>query len=186
MRHPRLLDRERAILLLIDFQESYRRVLPGWGPVLQRATVLLRGCRVLGIPVLVTEQYPQGLGTTAAELVAHLPPATPVVEKRTMSCLGSARFADVLSATRRSQVLIAGIEAHACVNQTVHDLLAANFEVHLARDAISSRRPDDVEPAWIRMLGAGVLATTVEQALLELVQTSEAPEFKPLQALLKE
>ena len=186
MRHDHLLARDRAVLLLIDLQESYRGVLHGWDAVLGRAGVLLRGCRLLGVPVLVTEQYPQGLGATAAEIAAHLAPGTRVVEKRSLSCLGSAAFVGALAATGRSQVVIAGIEAHACVNQTVHDLLADGFQVHLARDATSSRRPDDVEPAWIRMVGAGALATTVEQALLELVQTSEAPEFKPLQALLRE
>ena len=175
-----------AVLLLIDFQESYRRVLHGWDAVLSRAALLLRGCRLLGVPVLVTEQYPQGLGATAAEIAAHLAPGTRVVEKRSLSCLGSAAFVEALAATQRSQVVIAGIEAHACVNQTVHDLLADGRQVHVARDAISSRRPGDVEPAWTRMLGAGMLATSVEQALLELVRTSEAPEFKPLQALLKE
>jgi len=186
MRHPSLLDRERAILLLIDLQESYRRVLHGWDAVMEGAAKLLRGCRLLGVPVLITEQYPKGLGHTAPEVATHLPSGTEVVEKVTMSCTGSARLLDALAAARRTQIVIAGIETHACVNQTVHDLLALSYQVHVARDATSSRRAGDVEPAWTRMLAAGMLPTSSEQALLELVRTAEAPEFKSLQQLLKE
>ncbi len=186
MRHPDLLARDRTVLLLIDFQESYRRVLHGWDGVVQRAATLLRGCRLLGVPVLITEQYPKGLGHTAAEVATHLPPGTEVVEKLSMSCAGSSRLTEELAAAGRTQVLIAGIETHACVNQTVHDLLALRYQVHVARDTTSSRRASDVEPAWTRMLSAGMLPTSSEQALLELVQTAEAPEFRSLQQLLKE
>jgi nicotinamidase-related amidase len=186
MRHPGLLDRDRAILLLIDLQESYRRVLHGWDEVVERSARLLRGCSLLGVPVLITEQYPKGLGHTAPEVATHLPPETTVVEKLTMSCAGSPRLADALAAAGRTQVLVAGIETHACVNQTVHDLLALSYQVHLARDTTSSRHVADVEPAWARMLAAGMLPTSSEQALLELVRTAEAPEFKALQQLLKE
>jgi nicotinamidase-related amidase len=185
-RHQSLLARERTVLLLIDFQESYRRVLRDWNEVTERAAVLLRGCRLLGIPVLVTEQYPKGLGHTAAELAGHLAPDRTVFEKLSLSCMGSSAFVEALTGLERRQVLIAGIETHACVTQTVHDLLSAGFQVHLARDAIASRRPQDFQPAWDRMRAAGMLPTTAEGALLELVCTAEAPEFKSLQALLKE
>ena len=186
MRHPALLDRNRTVLLLIDLQESYRRVLHGWDGVVERSARLLRGCRLLGVPVLITEQYPKGLGHTAPEIAAHLPPETMVVQKLTMSCAGSPELVDALAAVGRTQVLVAGIETHACVNQTVHDLLALDYQVHLARDTTSSRNAGDVEPAWARMLAAGMLPTSSEQALLELVRTAEAPEFKALQQLLKE
>jgi len=185
MRHPNLLDRERAILPLIDLQESYRRVLYGWDGVVERAATLLRGCSLLGVPVLITEQYPKGLGHTAVEVVRHLPPGAEPIEKLSMSCAGSSRLLEALAASRRTQVLVAGIETHACVNQTVHDLLALSYQVHLARDTTSSRHAIDVEPAWTRMLAAGMLPTSTEQALLELVRSAEAPEFKSLQQLLK-
>jgi nicotinamidase-related amidase len=185
-RHRSLLARERTLLLLIDFQESYRRVLGDWNEVIHRAAVLLRGCRLLRIPVLLTEQYPKGLGRTAAELAGHLAPDDTRIEKLSLSCMGSSPFVEALAGLERSQVLVAGIEAHACVAQTVHDLLSAGFQVHLARDATASRRPVDLQPAWDRMRAAGMLPTTAEGALLELVCTAEAPEFKTLQALLKE
>jgi nicotinamidase-related amidase len=83
-------------------------------------------------------------------------------------------------------VLVAGIETHACVNQTVHDLIAAGYQVHLAGDATSSRRASDVTPAWEKMRAAGALPTSSEQALLELVATAESGDFKTLQRLLRE
>ena len=117
MRHPALLDRNRTVLLLIDLQESYRRVLHGWDVVVERSARLLRGCRLLSVPVLITEQYPKGLGHTAREVATHLPPETTAVQKLTMSCAGSPELLDALAAVGRTQVLVAGIETHACVNQ---------------------------------------------------------------------
>jgi nicotinamidase-related amidase len=153
--------------------------------VVTATTLLIEGATLLGVPIVATEQYPRGLGHTAPEVSRHFPPDLVPLEKMTMSCCGAPAFADHLARSRRRQVLIAGIETHACVNQTVHDLIAAGYQVHVAWDATSSRRPADVGPAWDKMRMAGMLPTTSEQALLELVQTSEAREFRPLQRLLK-
>jgi nicotinamidase-related amidase len=186
MRHPNLLDRDRAVLVLIDLQEGYRTALHGWDRVVTASTLLVRGAELLGVPLLVTEQYPRGLGHTAREVAAYVSDGIAPIEKLSMSCCGQPAFTDALIARGRSQVLIAGIETHACVNQTVHDLLGGGYQVHVARDATSSRRPDDVLAAWDKMRAAGMLPTTSEQALLELVRSAEAPEFKNLQRLLKE
>jgi len=186
MRHPGLLERERVVLVLIDLQEGYRSALHGWERVVNASTLLVRGASVLGVPLLVTEQYPRGLGHTATEIAAHFPAGLDVVQKMTMSCCGATAFTDGLRQSERTQVLIAGIETHACINQTVHDLIALGYQVHVARDATSSRRPADAEPAWDKMRAAGMLPTSSEQALLELVRTAEVAEFKTLQRLLKE
>ena len=186
MRHAALLERTRTVLVLIDLQEGYRRALPAWDPVVAGCELLVRGAAVLDVPLLVTEQYPRGLGHTAAEVAACLPAGGAVIEKMSMSCCGARAFVDRLAAIGREQVLIAGIETHACVNQTVHDLIAGGHQVHIAADATSSRRPADVAPAWEKMRAAGMLPTSCEQALLELVRTAEALEFKALQKLLKE
>lgn len=186
MRHPGLLDRDRAVVLLIDLQEGYRNVLFGWEQVASSCALLARGAILLGVPLLVTEQYPRGLGHTARELAQWLPTETEVIEKVTMSCCGEVEFVRRLGATQCSQVVVAGIEAHACVNQTVHDLLAAGYQVHVARDATSSRYKGHTLPAWQKMRAAGMLPTTTEQALLELVGSARATEFKALQGLLKE
>jgi len=184
-RNPRLLDRRRAVLVVIDVQERYRTVLHGWQRVTTATELLLNGVGLLDVPTLVTEQYPRGLGHTAAELARVLGPAARIIEKQSLSCCRNPAFVEALKATRRSQVLVAGIETHACVNQTVHDLIAMGWEVHVARDATSSRLEEDVAPAWDKMLAAGMLPTTSEQALLELVETAEAPEFRSLQTLIK-
>jgi len=181
-----LLDRERTALVLIDLQEGYRSALDGWERVTAASALLVRGAALLGVPLLVTEQYPCGLGHIAREVAAHFPAGFPVVEKLSISCCGAPAFMERLAASARAQVLVAGIETHACVNQTVHDLLAAGYQVHVARDATASRRGADAAPAWEKMRAAGMLPTSSEQALLELVRTAEAPEFKALQRLLKE
>jgi nicotinamidase-related amidase len=180
-----LLSRERALVVVIDMQEAYRSVLHGWDAVAVHVRALVEGAALLGVPILVTEQYPKGLGGTASEIAAVLPPGTTVVQKLSLSCCGAPPFVERLRASGRSQVLVAGIETHACVTQTVLELLGAGYETHVARDATSSRRAASIEPAWQRMLAAGMSATTVEQALLEVVRSAEAPEFKPLQRLLK-
>ena len=172
--------------MLIDVQERYRTVLNGWPRVTAACELLLKGTQLLGVPVLVTEQYPQGLGHTAEELSRHFADGMRVVEKRSLSCCGAREFVEVLSSLGCQQLLVAGIETHACVSQTVHDLVAAGYQVHVPEDATSSRLARDVAPAWAKMLAAGMLPTTSEQALLELVETAEAPEFRGLQAMLKD
>ena len=186
MRHPALLDRNRTAVVLIDVQEGYRSVLHGWARVVAAARLVVRGASLLQVPVIVTEQYPRGLGHTAAEVAGRFPAGQEVVEKMSMSCCGAAAFTEQLAATGRKQVLIAGIETHACVNQTVHDLLALGYQVQVARDATSSRRPGDIAPAWDKMRAAGMLPTSSEQALLELIRTAESGDFKALQRLLKD
>jgi len=186
MRHPALLDRNRTAVVLIDVQEGYRSVLHGWARVVAAARLVVRGASLLQVPVIVTEQYPRGLGHTATELATEFARDIRVVEKMSMSCCGSPEFVERLAATGREQILVIGIETHACVNQTVHDLVALGHQVHVARDATSSRRTADVGQAWEKMRVAGMLPTSSEQALLELVRTAESTEFKAIQRLLKD
>ena len=183
-RHPALLDRDRAVLVVIDVQERYREVLHDFGSMLAAVVRLVRGAAVLGLPVLVTEQYPRGLGHTVAELTEHFPSETYRFEKMTLSCAGEPAFRETLAKLGRQQVILSGLETHACVNQTAHDLLAAGQQVHLPRDATSARHAADVATAWEKMRGSGVIPATSESALLELVRTAEAPEFKTLQRLI--
>jgi nicotinamidase-related amidase len=185
VRHPRLLDRERAALVIIDLQASYRPILHGWERVEEASLLLVRGASLLGIPIVVTEQYPQGLGQTSERLRSVLGSHVAVIEKSSMSCCGADLFVETLSSLGRSQVLIAGIETHACVNQTALDLITLGYMVNVARDATSSRHEELVDPAWDGMVQAGMRPTSAEQALLELVHTAKSPEFKDLQSLLK-
>src|SRR4051795_8702488 len=153
-RHPRLLSRDDTVLLVIDVQEAYRSVLFEYERVATAVARLVRGAAVLGVPTLATEQYPKGVGATVAEVAAHFPAGTVPIQKMSMSCCGAGDFMTALRTLRRQQVLIAGIETHACVNQTAHDLLAAGFQVHVAHDATSSRRCEDYAIGWEKIVGA--------------------------------
>ena len=170
---------------MIDVQEAYRSVLFEYERVAAAVARLVQGAGVLGVPVLATEQYPKGVGSTVAEVATHFPPGTVPIQKMSMSCCGAPSFMAALQRLERHQVLIAGIETHACVNQTAHELLAADFQVHVAHDATSARRREDYAIGWDKIVGAGAVPATVESALLELLRTADAPEFKAVQRLIK-
>lgn len=184
--HPHLIDPDRAFLLVVDYQERYRGVLHEWERTVERASILVRGAVLLGIPVLYTEQYPRGLGPTCTEMGSAFGHAeVPRFEKRTLSALGAPGLVGHLEQLLRRQAIVAGIETHACVSQTVHDLLVRGFAVHLPVDALSSRRPFEHEQGLAKMLRAGALPCSVEQALFELLRSADHPEFKAIQQLVK-
>ena len=160
-------------------------MLSGWDGVEAATLLMVRGATLLGLPIVVTEQYPRGLGHTSEPVRSALGSRVPILEKSTLSCCGAAPFVEALAQLERPQVLVAGIEAHACVNQTVLDLIATGYQVAVARDATSSRHSGLVQPAWDGMVQSGMRPTSAEQALLELVESAGRPEFKTLQSLLK-
>ena len=108
-----------------------------------------------------------------------------MIEKLSLSCCGQEQFAGRLQDLKRRQVVVCGLEAHACVNQTVHDLLDGGFQPHVAFDAISSRFEQDYRIGWEKMIGSGAVPSTVELACLEWLRTAAIPEFKAVQKLLK-
>ncbi len=182
--HINVLDPERAFLLVIDLQEAYRDKLWEWERIVERSGVLIRAARPLGLPVVFTEQYPQGLGHTTAELREALGDA-PGFEKRSLSALGAPGLLEHVMSLGRRQAIVCGIETHACINQTVHDLLGQGFAVHVACDAVSSRRRAEHEIALTKMLQSGAVAGSVESIALECLRSADHPEFKSVQALLK-
>jgi nicotinamidase-related amidase len=182
--HARVLDPARAFLLVVDLQETYRDKLHEWERTLRRSELLVRGARLVGLPVFYTEQYPRGLGATAPELHAALDGAARF-EKRTLSALGAPGLREALLALGRRQAIVCGIETHACINHTVHELLASGFAVHLPADALSSRSPRDHELAWHKMMGSGAIPGSVESVLFECLRSADHPAFKAVQALFK-
>ena len=175
-----LLDRERTVVVVIDVQEAFRPVIDGFDGVAAATATLVRGARVLDLPIVVSEQYPRGLGTTVPEVAEHLE-GVPRLEK----VVFSAAQADGFDLAGRDQALVCGIEAHVCVSQTVHDLLAQGVEVHVATDAVSSRTRENRELGLAKMQRAGALATSTETALFELLGRAGTPEFKAVQELVK-
>jgi nicotinamidase-related amidase len=175
------LDRNRAVLVVVDIQEAFRKALRDFDQVAAAAGTLVEGAAAMGIPIVVTEQYPQGLGTTVPELAARLPVGVEPVEKVRFS----AAEAEGFDLGGRSQALVCGIEAHVCVSQTVLDLLAGDIEVQVATDAVGSRSEANRALGLRRRERAGAEPTSVEAALFELLGGSDAPEFKRVQALVK-
>jgi nicotinamidase-related amidase len=182
----RLLDRKDSLLLVIDVQERYIPHLFEGARVVEATRRLIEAAKLVSVPIVHTEQYPQGIGHTTESVRDALPAGQRPFEKLTMSCMAEPGFADVLRARDRSQVVVAGIEAQACVNQTVHELLAAGYETHLVIDAVSARFRRDYEVAVERLTRAGAVPTTVEAVLLEWVRSARAPEFQQVRALIKD
>lgn len=170
---------------MIDVQEAYRGLVFNHEAVQRALSRLLRVATALEVPLLVTEQYPKGLGHTMGELAQLLPPGQPVIQKLSLSCCGEGRFMAALDALHRRQIVVCGLETHACINQTVHDLLDQGYQVHLPCDAISSRFESDYHVAWDKLIGSGAVPTSVEMISLEWVRTAAAPEFKIVQKIIK-
>jgi nicotinamidase-related amidase len=173
-----MLRGDDTTLIVVDVQEAFRKAVPGFGEIADRARVLLEGARILGVPAIVTEQYPKGLGHTVEEVGLE---GETVLEKAVFA----ASCADGFDLGDRGQALVCGIEAHVCVHQTVEDLIAKGVEVHLCADAVASREEYDKQVALQRAERAGAVPTTVEMALLELCGRAGTQAFKDVQRLIK-
>jgi nicotinamidase-related amidase len=175
------LDPDRTTLVVIDVQEAFRKALPSFDAVAARAAVLVRGADAIGVPIVVTEQYPKGLGATVPEIADSLPTGVQALEKVKFSAAGAEGF----DLDDRDQALVCGIEAHVCVAQTALDLIAQGSEVHVAADAVGSRTDADRDTGLARLERAGAEVTTVEMALFELLGSADAPAFKEVQGIVK-
>src|SRR5438067_8670958 len=131
MSHAHTLDATRTALVVIDMQESFRQVISDFTETAARIALVTQGAQLLNVPIIVTEQYPKGLGPTAAEIRAALPAALEPIEKTAFSSCGAREFLAQLEQAGARQILLCGIETHICVNQTAHDLPAAGHQVHL-------------------------------------------------------
>jgi len=184
-RHPGLLGREGTGLILIDVQEAFRPVIDGFDDVVRNCGILAEGFGVLGRPVLVSVQYPKGLGETVPELAERFPEGTTMVEKLRFSACGVEGFDEALAAAGCTDWVVGGIETHVCVNQTVLDLLARDYRVHVAGDAVSSRAPANRALAMERMEAAGAAITSTEMALFEMLEVAGTDEFKAISRLVR-
>lgn len=185
MPHPNVLDPNHAALIVIDIQEGFRSAIPAFGSIASRAATVVRGFQVLGLPVLVTEQYPKGLGRTADEIKNVLAAPAGVFEKSAFSSCGAEAFVAKLDELGIKQVVICGLETHVCVNQTAHDLMARGFQVHILTDCVCSRSDHDREAGLAKILASGAIPSSIEMALFELMQDSKHGEFKEIQSLIK-
>ncbi len=184
IRHPQILKRQTAALLIIDVQQKINAVMLHREQVVNSIVKLIKGCRILNLPIFITEQYPQGLGATEPDVLQALQ-GTPPLQKMTFSSCGAEPLLADFKSKGIEQVVVTGIECHVCVQQTALDLLAHGFQVHLPKDAVSSRKALDYETAIERMARAGVVITTVEAVLFELLERAGTSEFKEVSKLIK-
>jgi nicotinamidase-related amidase len=174
------LDADRTTLVVIDVQEGFRKAIPDFERIAKATATLIEGAEAIGLPVLITEQYPKGLGETVPEVADHLPEGTRPLEK----VVFSASEADGFDLADRDQALVCGIETHVCVNQTALDLLAAGVDVQVAEDAVGSRTDENKRVGLHKMERAGAEITSVETALFELLGRAGTDQFKAVQRLI--
>jgi len=179
-----LLSPERSALVVVDVQERLAPAVHASDRVVHNVGVLLQAADRLGVPVLVTEQYPKGLGHTVGPLKERLPDGA-VVEKIHFSACGEPGFVERLDSLGRDQIVLTGMEAHVCVLQTALGLRSLGRTVYIVADATSSRTPGNAELGIERMRENGVEIVTTEMAVFEWMQRAGTPEFKALSALIK-
>jgi nicotinamidase-related amidase len=179
-----LLTTDKAALVVIDIQERLFPVMHEKEELLRHVVKLIKGAQVLEIPIILTEQYPRGLGPTLPEIRELLPDVRPI-EKVVFNCCEEAAFCRALETLKRKQVLISGIEAHICVCQTAVALKRAGYEVQVVADGVSSRKNEDKLVALFKMGAAGINITTMEMALFELLKVARGDKFKQISNIVK-
>jgi nicotinamidase-related amidase len=177
------LHREDVLLLIVDVQQRLMPAIFEAERVEKNCVLLARAARQLGLPILVTEQNPEKLGATLDSVREAAGFPTAISKMLFSSCVAETMRA--IESSNRQTILLCGVESHVCVMQTALDLRAKNFQVFAARDAISSRTLENAEIGWQRMMGAGVLPTSTESAVFELLREAGTPEFRAMLPLLK-
>lgn len=183
MNHQFRLKVEDTALLVVDLQEKLLPKIINADDVARNATFMVKAAKTLGVPVLATEQYPKGLGSTVEPLRGLI---EKVWEKQSFSAVREGGVLDFLKSDARIKVVLVGIEAHICVMQTVLDLLNQGFHVFICVDAVSSRYAIDVKIALKRMQQAGAVLVTSETCVYELLETAANPVFKEISAMVQE
>lgn len=179
------LNIEDSLVLIIDIQDRLLNAVFNKELVQKKSAIIARAAGILNIPVIVTEQYPKGLGNTVETLRNSLDKETLYFEKTAFSALVDLQILDAIKKNNCKQIVIFGIETHICVNQTAEALIRAGFEVNIISDACGSRAESEYQAGLNRMKDNGAHVLTTEIALFEWLKTSKHPNFKEIQALIK-
>jgi len=177
-----MLTREKTVFAVIDIQGNLYRAMDNRETLLANNRKLIAGATALGLPVILTEQV--NIGSTIPEIKELLPGTTPVT-KSNFSCCSEVSFMEILKGLDGKQVILSGIEAHICVYQTAIDLIAKGYKVYIAADAIASRTAENKEIALRRLMWSGVVLTSVEMALFDLLKTADDPKAKEIFRIVK-
>lgn len=188
MRHSKLLaDRDDSQLLVIDIQERLAAAMAEADHVklVKHSSVLLQAAARLAIPVVLSEQYPRGLGHTEEAVRTQLPAGLVPIEKTCFSCAASPDFLEALDRDHRRQVILTGMESHVCVLQSALELQARGHQVFVVEDAVCSRQTRHHVNAIARLREAGIIITNTESVLFEWLRDARHEHFKTLSALIK-
>lgn len=183
-RFSKLLKPDSSALLIIDIQERILPVINNHQMVVANTLKLIKGFKVLSLPIYLTEQYPKGLGPTHKAIVDELSEIKPF-EKMSFSCSGAGDLFNEFTEKNLNQIVVCGIESHVCVQQTVLDLIENKFQINLAADSVSSRKEIDYHIALERMRYHGAEVTTTEAILFELLNICGTPQFKEVSKIVK-
>jgi nicotinamidase-related amidase len=175
---------ENSLLVIVDVQGKLTQLMYEKEKLIASLVRMVKGARILGIPILWNEQNPAGLGGTIPELTELLIDLQPM-SKMTFSCCGNPAFIEELRRSGRRQVLLVGIEAHICVYQTAAELLQQGYEVYLVSDAVSSRTIENKQVGMERVRSQGAVITSTEMALFELLRTADQSCFREISRLVK-
>lgn len=181
-----------AVLVIVDEQDRLAAVMDRRDAVVSASIRLVRTATLVGVPIVVTRQYPKGLGETDPALADALESAraagasVTAIDKVAFDCFGEPAFAETLSRAGRCQIVLAGMETHICVTQTALSGLRRDFDVHVAADACCSRDAASHDLALARMRAAGAVMSTAESVMYELVGEAGTDEFRSLLAIVKE
>ncbi len=179
-----MLTLHNVILLIVDIQGNLARSMHEKEALFNNLQKLIKGAQILEVPILWTEQNPEGLGATMPE-VAHLLSQIQPIPKRSFSCCGEERFMQELKELNRKQILLAGIETHICIYQTAIDLLDLGYEVQIVADAVSSRTAENKKIGLEKMKDKGASITSTETALFELLKVADGAKFKEILKIVR-
>ncbi|MDQ0215265.1 nicotinamidase-related amidase [Oikeobacillus pervagus] len=179
-----MLKREKTVFVLVDVQGKLARIVHESALMMEKLEQLIKGLQKLGVPIIWLEQNPDRLGSTVEELSQHLTALTPI-SKMSFSAWKNEEFREKLKELGRNQVLVGGIETHICVYQTCAELKEVGYEVQVVEDGVSSRTLLNKQIGLEKMKALGILPTSVEMALYELMESAEIPEFREILKVIK-
>ncbi|MEM1543329.1 MAG: hydrolase [Candidatus Bathyarchaeia archaeon] len=179
-----LISREGTVLVIIDVQENLFPLISDRDRILENMRRLIQFAKIIGMPIVLTEQYPKGLGPTISEIRDLIPNIQPV-EKVEFSCFGSEEFRKTIKRLNAKSLIIIGIETHICVMQTAIEGAGEGFRVCVVSDATSSRRPEDKLVALERLRDNGVVVASTEMLIYELLKRAGTQEFREALKLIK-
>lgn len=176
---------EDTLALIIDFQERLLPVIHDSETVIQNSSILVKGLKALGVPMITTQQYTKGIGMTVTGIMDSMGDDFTYYDKVTFSCAEDTEILHKIEESGKKNIIISGVEAHICVLQTVIDLISKGYNVILVEDCIGSRKENDRAVAIQRAAAEGAILTTYESILFELTRVAKTDVFKTISKLIK-